>query len=108
MQENFSKDEDLDLLAFRYIAGELTPAESEAFEQRLADDQAAREAVARAVDLAQAVASVPADIVPLSTTHHSPLTTHHSHCCRAPPTATGPLDCRRRGDRSRCAGNSIL
>jgi hypothetical protein len=76
MQENFSKDEDLDLLAFRYIAGELTPAESEPFEQRLADDQAAREAVARAVDLAQAVASAPADTVPLPTTHHSPLTTH--------------------------------
>ncbi len=47
--------DELDWLAFRYIAGELTRAESEAFEQRLADDQTAREAVARAVMLTSAI-----------------------------------------------------
>jgi hypothetical protein len=75
MHENL---EDLDLQAFRYIAGEMTAAEADSFEQRLADDQAACEAVARAVELAQAVATVPADVIPLPTTHHSPLTTHSS------------------------------
>jgi hypothetical protein len=43
--------------AFCYAAGELTGAEAEAFELRLADDQAAREALARAVELTQAVAA---------------------------------------------------
>ena len=42
-------------VAFRYVAGELTDAEAAAFEERLAADQAAREAVARAVEIAQAV-----------------------------------------------------
>lgn len=48
----------LEWLAFRYVADELTELEREAFEARLADDQAAREAVAAAVDLTQAVAWV--------------------------------------------------
>jgi ferric-dicitrate binding protein FerR (iron transport regulator) len=48
---------ELDWSAFCYAAGELSPAEAEAFEQRLASDQAAREALARAVQLTQAVAS---------------------------------------------------
>ena len=69
-------ENDLDWLAFRYISNEMTPPEAESFEWLLADDQAAREAVARAVDLAQAVACVPADVIPIATTHHSPLTTH--------------------------------
>ena len=43
----------LDWLAFRYIAGELSPPECDAFERRLAEDQTAREAVASAVDVAQ-------------------------------------------------------
>lgn len=46
---------DLDLRAVRYISGELTPAEIEAFEARLADDQVARESVARAVEIGMAV-----------------------------------------------------
>src|SRR5262245_10127855 len=46
---------DLDWLAFSYAAGELTPAEAEQFELRLADDQSAREALARAVELCQVV-----------------------------------------------------
>jgi ferric-dicitrate binding protein FerR (iron transport regulator) len=70
MQENTF--EDLDLLAFRYIADEMTGAEAESFEQRLAADQAACEAVAHAVELAQAVASAPADVIPLPATHSSP------------------------------------
>ncbi|HZN36840.1 MAG TPA: hypothetical protein VFB80_23585 [Pirellulaceae bacterium] len=55
--------DELDLLAFRYVAGELTPAEAAAFEPRLADDQAAQVAVSRAVGLSQRLASAapPAD-----------------------------------------------
>jgi hypothetical protein len=45
----------LDWSAFCYAAGELSQAESEQFEARLADDQQAREALARAVELTQAV-----------------------------------------------------
>jgi hypothetical protein len=44
---------ELDWLAFRYIAGELSPQERDAFEQRLAEDQTAREAVASAMDVVQ-------------------------------------------------------
>lgn len=39
--------------AFLYVANELDAAEREQFEQRLRDDQAAREAVAEAVELTQ-------------------------------------------------------
>ena len=48
-------------LAFRYVSGELTPAEADAFERRLDHDQQAREAVAEAVGLASCVASLPAE-----------------------------------------------
>jgi ferric-dicitrate binding protein FerR (iron transport regulator) len=44
-------------LAFRYVAGEMTVEEAEAFEGRLDQDQQAREAVARVVELAGAVAA---------------------------------------------------
>ncbi len=47
--------DELDLLAFRYVAGELERAESDLFEQRLARDQSACEAVARAVMLTSAI-----------------------------------------------------
>ena len=50
-----SFEADPGFVAFRYVAGELTDAEAAAFEERLAVDQAAREAVARAVEIAQAV-----------------------------------------------------
>ena len=43
----------LDWLAFQYLANELGNAEREAFEETLAENQAAREAVARAVELTQ-------------------------------------------------------
>src|SRR5207247_1595634 len=48
---------DLGWLAFCYAAGELDAAQTEHFEARLADDQAAREALARAVELTQTVAA---------------------------------------------------
>jgi len=46
-----STDSDFNWLAFQYVAGELAADECEAFELRLADDQSACEAVARAVDI---------------------------------------------------------
>jgi anti-sigma factor RsiW len=48
---------ELDWSAFCYAAGELSPAEAEQFESRLADEQSAREALARAVELTQTVAA---------------------------------------------------
>ncbi len=48
--------EELSWLAFRYVAGELTGGENTSFEAHLADDQAAREAVAEAVALYETVA----------------------------------------------------
>jgi len=47
---------DLDWTAFRYVSGDLSPAEASAFESILGDDQDAREAVAAAVELAGALA----------------------------------------------------
>lgn len=44
--------DELDLLAFRYVAGEMPAEEARHFESRLADDQELREAVSRAVALA--------------------------------------------------------
>ncbi len=55
-------ENDLQWTAFRYIAGELSHADAEAFEARLADDQAAREAVAASVQMTQAVASISDEI----------------------------------------------
>jgi hypothetical protein len=48
-------DDQLDWLAFRYIAGELTADDEELFEQRLAEDQTARDAVDQAVELQEAI-----------------------------------------------------
>jgi hypothetical protein len=48
--------EDLDLLAQSYVLGELDNDETARFERMLADDQGAREAVTRAVGLADALA----------------------------------------------------
>src|SRR5688572_20635116 len=50
-------DHELDWTAFCYLAGELNAQDQSAFELRLADDQAAREALARAVELTQVVAA---------------------------------------------------
>ncbi len=54
-------DSDLHWTAFLYISGELTAEESSAFERRLDEDQAAREAVASAVELAGALAALGSD-----------------------------------------------
>lgn len=59
---------DLLLLAVRYVANELPDDETAAFENRLADDQAAREAVAEAVELTLIVSQLPAtslDVLPI-------------------------------------------
>src|SRR5829696_4730221 len=56
------------LLAVRYISGEMEPGEVAAFEDRLAHDQEAREAVAEAVELAGAFAHLSppgAEVLPL-------------------------------------------
>jgi len=51
---------ELSWVALNYVCGEFTADEMAAFEQRLEHDQAAREAVARAVELAGAIAQLPA------------------------------------------------
>jgi anti-sigma-K factor RskA len=52
-----SEHEDLNWLAFRYVAGELNAAELQAFESQLEDDQSAREAVATACELTSCIAT---------------------------------------------------
>lgn len=46
---------DLDWVAFRYLTGELAEIDRLDFEERMADDQEAREALAAAVELAGAI-----------------------------------------------------
>jgi hypothetical protein len=53
---------DLHWLSFRYVCGELTADEETAFELRLADDQRAREAVAKAVELHEAIRVAAAEL----------------------------------------------
>jgi hypothetical protein len=62
---------DLDWLAFCYAAGELNAAEAEAFEVRLADEQPAREALSRAVELTQIVAAAEAQCGEVAVTTRS-------------------------------------
>ena len=45
------RDRDIDWQAFLYVSGDMSPADAETFEDRLATDQEAREAVAAAVEL---------------------------------------------------------
>ncbi len=52
---NSAEREELDWLAFLYVAGELAPDKHSDFEQRLAHDQLACDAVSRAVKLTQAI-----------------------------------------------------
>jgi len=61
---NVTPREDLDWLAFRYLAAELSPAESRQFESRLEHDQQAREAVGRLVETTCAVRSLDWDDAP--------------------------------------------
>lgn len=55
MASDREDNSELSWLAFRYVVGELTPAETAEFEARLESDQSAREMVAEAVELAAAV-----------------------------------------------------
>lgn len=61
-------DLELDWLAFQYVAGELSTEETARFEERLAVDQQAREAVASAVELAEVAVFVEQRPVELATT----------------------------------------
>jgi anti-sigma factor RsiW len=53
---NRPESDELDWLAYCYLSDELHGDERSTFENRLADDQAAREALARSVELMQAIA----------------------------------------------------
>jgi hypothetical protein len=61
---NDTQRDDLDWLAFRYVAAELSPGESREFERRLEQDQEAREAVGRIVEVTCAVRSLDWDAAP--------------------------------------------
>jgi ferric-dicitrate binding protein FerR (iron transport regulator) len=54
---------DSDWLAVRFVLGELSASEAAAFEQQLASDQAARDAVVRATMLVETLAAIPAPMV---------------------------------------------
>jgi hypothetical protein len=62
MASEISQQDDLDWLAFQYAAGELQGAERDAFEQLLATELAACEALAKAVQLCQSVAMCEAEL----------------------------------------------
>ena len=53
---------ELDWVAYNYVAGEMSAEESNQFEVRLATDQAAREAVAASVALLQAISLAGRDV----------------------------------------------
>lgn len=57
-EDGCSAREELDWLAFRYVANEMTGSEVLDFEGRLSDDLAAQAAVARAVEMTHAIVSV--------------------------------------------------
>jgi hypothetical protein len=60
MRDPVPPTDDLPLTALRYAAGELPAASAAAFEARLADDQAAREALGEAIRLSAAALDRPA------------------------------------------------
>ena len=62
---------ELDWAAFCYLSGEMSAAESEQFEARLADEQEAREALARAVELTQVVAAAESQFEELVVAPHA-------------------------------------
>jgi hypothetical protein len=64
MIERPKPNDELEWLAFRYVAGELTHEEESRFETRLAGDQAAREAVERAVELKESLFIVATERMP--------------------------------------------
>jgi hypothetical protein len=76
-----------DLLAFRYVAGEMAAEEARAFEGRLADDQEAREAVSRAVGFSQRLA----EAGPLATDKVTPSLRETGRVTRSLIAASRPL-----------------
>jgi anti-sigma factor RsiW len=64
MASEVEHDSETLLRAFRYVAGEMAPDEAESFEQCLDQDQEAREAVARAVELTGAIAALRPESIP--------------------------------------------
>lgn len=70
---------DLDWLAFQYLSNELSDQESEAFEKLLADQQAARQALATATQLVAGLKSMePLSVESLATDNVSTITTRQS------------------------------
>jgi len=67
MASEVEHDSEILWQAFRYVAGEMGPDEAESFEHCLDQDQAAREAVARAVELTGAVAALRPESIPILT-----------------------------------------
>jgi anti-sigma factor RsiW len=58
------QDTELFWHSFRYLSDEMSVSEMAAFEEQLASDQAAREAVAKAVELVQTLRAIPAGLRP--------------------------------------------
>ena len=89
----FTRSNELKWLALRYVSGEMDEAEVAEFEQQLADDQAACEAVASAVQTALAVQAafearplpVPSQTVPSQTGVYSEIT-EREHIWSQPAT----------------------
>lgn len=67
-------ESDLDWLAFQYLAGELSPADAAAFEDRLACDRHACEAVARMMQTVDALAVAVPAVAPRSSALSRPAT----------------------------------
>ena len=66
---------DLDWIALQYILDELEPEQKAVFEQQMADDQQAREALAGAVELVQTLSIAGRFPVRPASLHNSPATT---------------------------------
>lgn len=65
-------DDETDWLALRYLLGELSTSDAAAFEDRLGEDQTAREAVARASRLVTVLAEAPRPVEPLAPSRRTP------------------------------------
>ena len=62
LDDRQESNSELDWQAFRYVASEMTELETTAFELQLAEDQLAREAVARAMELTETVSACHFDL----------------------------------------------
>lgn len=102
MKPNDEQDS-LGWLAFRYVSGELAGDELTSFEARLDAEQSAREAVAREVELAQAVAIVAGSMAPVAAKVEVARATR-----LAPAPAGRTLSYRMRGILVMAAAASVL